>query len=129
MAQEGQSAAESALEQLVDDLATLEGRLQFDFSADGLVTSQAVSFAEAVIRVLNERELELQSAWERVSQMSAELQAICGVMKTDVEVQTDLITCVVSCRAISSPLPCVMVALPLWWPEEKHPLALSCNAK
>uniref|UniRef100_A0A5K3G7D1 Rab_eff_C domain-containing protein n=2 Tax=Mesocestoides corti TaxID=53468 RepID=A0A5K3G7D1_MESCO len=64
MAHEAKVAAETALQQLTDDLATLGARLQFEVSSACLLTSEASSLAESVASILKEREEKVQSAWD-----------------------------------------------------------------
>uniref|UniRef100_A0A5K3F437 GRIP domain-containing protein n=1 Tax=Mesocestoides corti TaxID=53468 RepID=A0A5K3F437_MESCO len=98
---EAKTAAETAHRQLTDDLATLEARLQFDFSSAGLITPEAVRFAESLAKMLTDREDDVQVAWERVNKLTLELQAICSIEKVDKDVQTTWTSCLDS--------PCVSI--------------------
>uniref|UniRef100_A0A5K3F6Y2 Myosin_tail_1 domain-containing protein n=1 Tax=Mesocestoides corti TaxID=53468 RepID=A0A5K3F6Y2_MESCO len=100
MAHEAKAAAETALQQLTDDLATIEARLQFDFSSACLITPEATSLAEGVAKILKAREQEVQSAWDHVSKMSAEIAAISDIVRLEKEVQTTEASCV-DCPSVS----------------------------
>ncbi|VDD84341.1 unnamed protein product [Mesocestoides corti] len=56
MAHEAKTAADTALQQLTDYLATLGARLQFDVSGACLLTPEATSLAGSVASILKERE-------------------------------------------------------------------------
>ncbi|VDD78948.1 unnamed protein product [Mesocestoides corti] len=104
MAHEAKVAAETALQQLTDDLATLGARLQFDVSSACPLTPEATSLAENVASILMEREEKVRSAWDRMSKMSAEMAAINDIERLEKEVQTTKALYVVSTRHICKPL-------------------------
>uniref|UniRef100_A0A5K3G5K1 SKA2 domain-containing protein n=1 Tax=Mesocestoides corti TaxID=53468 RepID=A0A5K3G5K1_MESCO len=104
MAHEAKVAAETALQQLTDDLATLGARLQFDVSSACPLTPEATSLAENVASILMEREEKVRLAWDRMSKMSAEMAAINDIERLEKEVQITKALCVVSTRHICKPL-------------------------
>ncbi|VDD83735.1 unnamed protein product [Mesocestoides corti] len=88
IAHEAKVAAEIALQQLTDDLTILGARLQFDVSRACLLTPEATSLAESVASILKEREEKVQSAWDRMSKMSAEMAGMNDIERLEKEVQT-----------------------------------------
>lgn len=82
LAQEAQAAAETARDHLAEDLGTLKARLDYDFTSAGLLTPEAVSFADALINVLSKRDEEVKAFVEN-------LKARGSIEKVDVEIQTE----------------------------------------
>ncbi|VDD84420.1 unnamed protein product [Mesocestoides corti] len=88
MTHEAKAAADTALQQLTDNLATLGARLQFDVSGACLLTPEATSLAESVASIPKEREQKVQLAWDCISKMSAEMAAINDIERLEKRVQT-----------------------------------------
>ncbi|KAL5103966.1 hypothetical protein TcWFU_007573 [Taenia crassiceps] len=95
MAQEAQAAADVARHHLIDDLGTLEGRLGFEVTAAGLLTPEAIAFAEALTVTFARRDAEVDKLAEQlraltnVTRKEVGLQAGVETRYTNVSVQTE----------------------------------------
>lgn len=106
MAQEAQAAADVAHHHLIDDLGILEGRLGFEVTAAGLLTPEAIAFAEALIATLARRDAE-------VDKLAEQLRALSDVERKEVGLQTVVET--VSVWILAYPLP---ICRFLWIPRQ-----------
>ncbi|KAL5965907.1 Keratin type I cytoskeletal 12 [Taenia solium] len=95
MAEEAQAAADVARHHLIDDLGTLEGRLGFEVTATGLLTPEAIAFAEALTATLARRDAEVDKLVEQLRALSdvereeVGLQAGLEMKYTNASVQTE----------------------------------------
>ncbi|CDS43439.1 rab6 interacting protein 2 [Echinococcus multilocularis] len=91
MAQEAQAAADMAHRHLTDDLGTLQGRLAFEVTAAGLLTPEAIAFAEALAAALSRRNAEVEQlrAFRDVERKEVGLQASVETKSTSASIQTE----------------------------------------
>ncbi|EUB59530.1 Ras-related GTP-binding protein D [Echinococcus granulosus] len=95
MAQEAQAAADMARRHLTDDLGTLQGRLAFEVTAAGLLTPEAIAFAEALAAALSRRNAEVDQlveqlrAFRDVERKEVGLQASVETKSTSASIQTE----------------------------------------
>ena len=84
MAQEARAAADLARDNLIDDLATLEGRLSYEVTSIGLITPEAIGFADALMATLAKRDAEAQELIHKLNSVTSELNK-----KANVEVSNE----------------------------------------